>query len=128
MPVNDGLLTSNMKSPTQCILWENPELVAGPKEDRFDLIDTYVDDSRLIRRLLKCTECGQLYFYEFHEEVDWDAGEDPQYRTYIPVENDSEIEALKKASQFELLQYFPRLQRDFPKGAPAPKPPQWIGK
>jgi len=117
-----------MKSPTQCILWENPELVAGSKEDRFEPMDTYVDDSHLIRRLLKCRECGQLYFYEFYEEIDWDAGEDPQYRTYIPVENDAEIEALKKASASELSKYFPRLQRDFPKGAKVPKAAQWIGK
>jgi hypothetical protein len=71
------------------------------------------------RHLLRCRECGQLYFYEFFEWIDWEGGNDPQYTTYIPVESDTEIEALKKASSFELLKYFLRLQRDWPMEAPA---------
>ena|ERR1043165_1052554 len=116
-----------MKSPTQCVLWENPALVAGPQEGRFKRLATYVDDDHLTRCLLRCRECGQLYFYEFSEEIDWGGGDDPQYRTYIPVETETEIEALKKASRFDLLNYFPRLQRDWPKDAQAPTV-RWVGK
>jgi hypothetical protein len=115
-----------MKNPTQCILWENPGLVADPKDTRFERIRTYVNDSHLMRELLKCRECGQLYFYEFYEEIDWDEGEDPQYRTYIPVESDMEIEVLKRTSPSELVSYFPRLQSDFPKEGR--KAPRWVGK
>ena len=114
-----------MKSPTQCVLWENP--APGARFEGFERLDTYVDDDHLSRHLLRCRECGQLYFYEFYEWIDWEGGNDPQYRTYIPVESDTEIEALKKASPFELLKYFPRLQRDWPKEAPAPTV-RWIGK
>jgi hypothetical protein len=116
-----------MKNPTQCVLWEAPDLVdAGPKEARFEVLDTYVDDSHLMRQLLRCRECGQLYFFEFYEEIDWEDGDDPQYRTYIPVENDIEIGILKKTSPIELLKYFPRLQSDFPKEGKAAA--QWVGK
>ncbi|MBN2326835.1 MAG: hypothetical protein JXR73_06750 [Candidatus Omnitrophica bacterium] len=116
-----------MKNPTQCVLWENPELVRGPSQDFFELMETYVDDSHLSRRLLKCRECGQLYFFEFYEEIDWVDGDDPQYSTYIPVETGEEVQALKNSSQFGLLQFFPRLQIDFPKEAKKPKI-WWNGK
>jgi hypothetical protein len=122
-----GGWVTKMKTPTQCALWENPRLIGRSPEQFFKRIDTYVDESHLMRSLLSCRECGQLYFYEFYEEIDWKDGDDPQYQTYIPVETDVEIEALKNASTVELLQFSPRLQRDFPKGAEQPDT-RWIGK
>jgi hypothetical protein len=80
-----------------------------------------------MRQLLRCRECDQLYFFEFYEEIDWEEGNDPQYSTYIAVEDDAEIQTLKKASSFELLQYFPRLQWDFPKDAQTPTA-RWVRK
>jgi hypothetical protein len=118
---------TKMKYPTQCALWENPILVDCPQEQFFKRIDTYVDNSHLMRQLLKCHECGQLYFFEFYEEIDWEDGNDPQYKTYIPVETEAEIETLKNASTFELLHFFPRLQRDFPKDAQEPTT-RWVTK
>ena len=109
-----------MKAPTQCVLWKKPKLAQRPKEEGFELVEFYVDESHWRRYLLKCRECGQLYFYEFYETIDWEDGDDPQYWTYIPVEMDAEIETLKKTSPFELLQFSPRLRSDFPKGAKAP--------
>jgi hypothetical protein len=114
-----------MKKPTQCVLWEQPELVGS--QDRFERIHTYVDESHLFRDLLKCRECGQLYFFEFYEEIDWENGNDPQYKTYIPVETEDEINTLKNASTHELLQFFPRLQTDFPANAQKPTS-HWVGK
>jgi hypothetical protein len=61
-----------MKKPTQGVLWEHPELVLEPLKDRFERIDTYVDESHLMRFLLKCRECGQLYFFELYEEINWE--------------------------------------------------------
>jgi hypothetical protein len=116
-----------MKNPIQCELWEKPELASGPMKDRFELLETFEDESHLWRYLLKCRECGQLYFYEFYEEIDWVDGEDPQYVTYIPVETEAEIEVLKKCTPIELCGYFPRLQRDFAKGAKEPTV-RWVGK
>jgi hypothetical protein len=109
-----------MKVPTQCALWTNPELTSGPLKERFDLIDTFVEESHHWRYLLKCRECGQRYFSEFHEEIDWEGGNDPQYSTWIPVDSDSEIETLKRTSPSELLQFAPRLQNDWPKDATSP--------
>jgi hypothetical protein len=116
-----------MKKPTQCVLWEYPELVLEPLKDRFERIDTYVDESHLMRSLLKCRECGQLYFFEFYEEINWEGGNDLQYSTYIPVETEDEIKTLKTASPFKLLDFSPRLQRDFPKDAKKPRV-RWVGK
>ena len=116
-----------MKEPTQCAFWENPTLIVGAQKDCFKRIETYVDDDHLMRHLLKCRECGQLYFFEFYEEVDGENGNDPQYKTYIPVETDAEIAVLKNASSFELLQFFPRLQRDLPKDGQKATA-RWVGK
>ena len=86
-----------------------------------------IDESHLHRSLLKCRECGQLYFSEFYEMVDWDDGDDAQYTAYVPVETPAEIDALKRAGVMEILFYTPRLQRDFPKGAKAARV-CWISK
>jgi len=109
-----------MKEPTDCILWNEPEKITSETFDGFDVVEKYVDTSHWERSLLKCRGCGQLYFHEFYEEVDWEDGEDPQYWTYIPVESDEEIALLKKTTYLELLQCFPRLQKDFPKSAEKP--------
>jgi hypothetical protein len=106
-----------MKAPTQCILWKHPEVVKEPRSDRFECLETYEDDSHWSRCLLKCRECGQRYFYEFYEQIDWVDGDDPQYVTYIPVESAEDIEALKQTSELGLLRFGPRLQKDWPKGA-----------
>jgi hypothetical protein len=98
-----------MKEPTQCALWTKPELVNGPVRERFDLIDTFVDESHHWRYLLRCRECGQRYFFEFHEEIDWSGGDDPQYSTYIPVDSEADIETLKRTSPHDLLRFAPRL-------------------
>jgi hypothetical protein len=113
-----------MRNPTQCVLWENPVLADRPKSQTFKRIVMYVDDSHLMRELLECRECGQLYFFEFYEEIDWENGNDPQYSTYIPVETEAEVETLKSASTFGLLKFFPRLQHDSGKDATT----RWIGK
>jgi len=57
---------------------------------------------------------------EFYEEIDWSGRNDPQYSTYIPVDSDSEIETLKRTSPSGLLQFGPRLQKDWPRDAERP--------
>lgn len=115
-----------VRAPVQCTLWSVPELI-GQAKDRFEAVETFVDESHLRRALLKCRECGQFYFSEFFEIPDWDDGDDAQYTTYVPVQTAEEIEALKNADVMEILLYTPRLQRDFPKGAKAARI-LWIGK
>src|SRR5579864_9389236 len=97
--------------PTQCALWTKPELLAETKG--FDTVETLTDESHLERSVLKCRECGQLYFFEFYEIVDWKDGNDRIYWTFIPVDTPERIAALKDASVFDLMRYTPRLLRDF---------------
>lgn len=106
---------------------KKPELAQDFMLNGFELIETYEDESHFWRYLLKCRECGQLYFFEFYEVIDWIDGKDPQYTTYIPVETSEDIEKLKESSLFGLLDFFPRLQIDFLKEAKEPKV-WWNGK
>jgi hypothetical protein len=114
--------------PTQCVIWADPKLVRSiPMKELFQLIDTYAHESHLWRYLLKCRECGQLYFFEFYEWVDWDNGNDPQYTKYIPVPTVEDAQMVNKASQAELLLFSPSLNIDFPKDADA-STIYWAGK
>jgi hypothetical protein len=102
-----------LRHPTQCVLWEQPERLKGRSFKEFlEEIECYEDTSHLVRSLHKCRECGQLYFYEWYEWVDWDDGNDRSYTTLIPVQTPAEIEALKQASPITLIAYVPRLQWD----------------
>lgn len=116
-----------LKIPTQCELWEKPELVDGPLKERFERLETYAHDSHLIRYLLKCRECGQLYFFEFYEWIDWEDGNDPQYTTYIPVDSQEQGNRLSGEDVVGLLTYFPRLRIGFPKDA-TKSSLGWVGK
>jgi hypothetical protein len=104
------LVFTELRAPTQCALWEKPELVN--LADRFDTVEELIDKSHLSRSVLRCRECGQLYFYEFYEIVDWEDGNDRMYWTFIPVDAPEQIAALKEASVFDLMRYTPRLLRD----------------
>src|SRR5580704_11891245 len=81
-------------------------------KERFELVETYADESHLRRYLLKCRECAQLYFFEFYEWIDWEHGNDPQYSKYIPVTTVDDAQMLRKASQAELLLFSPSLNID----------------
>lgn len=110
-----------MKGPANCFLWNNPEAARDwMLNDGFERLETYFDYSNHWRYLLRCRECGQLYFYEFYEFMDLEGGEDPQYQTYIPVETAAEIESLTKTDRLDLMCVWPRLNSDFPKGAKEP--------
>jgi hypothetical protein len=100
-----------LREPTQCALWEHPELAAGKFSQIFEQVEEYVDDNHLSRSLWKCQECGQLYFYEWYEWVDWNDGNDKIYATLIPV-NMPEVAALKQTTTFTLMLYYPRLHLD----------------
>jgi hypothetical protein len=103
--------------PRQCIFWRDEERVRGPVDPRFELVAQYADESHFQRYLLKCRECGQLYFFEFQEEIDWSHGKDPQFTTYIPVSSIEQATALADITPEALLEVSPRLCIDFPKDA-----------
>lgn len=115
-----------MKEPIQCHLWNNPSS-DSLDYNNFELIKTYEEDGHFSRRLVKCKECGQLYFKEFYEWIDYENGNDPQYTTLIPVETDEDIERLRKTNVFGLLQFRPCLRSDFPSTTDVPKV-YWLEK
>lgn len=107
--MKDKEIFLTMKIPKQCHLWVNPNLDGF----KFERVETYTESSHFDRGLLKCPECGQLYYWEFYEEIDWDEGNDKMYSTYIPIDYDKTlIEELNKKSSLELLTITPRLQWD----------------
>jgi hypothetical protein len=115
-------------TPIKCSLWQKKNLVPEDLEqDHFEILKEYTNDSHLGRLLIKCKECGQLYFYEFYEVVDFDKGNDSQYVTYIPIISIENADQMAKMTPFELLLFSPRLQRDIPIKADSPEI-HWIGK
>jgi len=86
-------------------------------------MEVYLDDDHEKRKLLKCEQCQQLYYYEFYEMIDWVNGNDPQYRTWVPVATKEDADALALCPPHELLAYYPRLQNDWP--ANAERPHSW---
>lgn len=116
-----------MPKPMRCHLWKREGLTANDLRDAFEILETFESSSHLKRHLLRCKDCGQLYFYEFYEEIDWERGHDPQYQTYIPVETKDQIEALKATDNYTLLRYTPRLQKDWPSDAERPQV-EWVGR
>ena len=106
-----------MKNKLKCHLLSKTPLEDEilPLKPHFKLIKILVQESHLFRYILECRQCGQLYFYEFYEQIDWEKGNDPQYTTYIPIENIKTGEELNKKSPMELLMVSPRLQNDFNK-------------
>lgn len=112
---------TDFPAPIRCVLWELPDRVAGKLSNVLDEVETYEDSSHLTRSLYKCRECGQLYFHEWYEWVDWKGGNDKMYTTLIPVQTQEQINALKATNNFTLMSYFPRLQLDGGKA-------KWMGK
>jgi hypothetical protein len=110
-----------LRHPTQCVLWTHPERLTAKFGEVLEHIESYEDSSHLTRSLYKCRECGQLYFHEWYEWVDWENGNDKQYSTLVPVQTPEEIVALKQTDIVTLMTYFPRLHLDGGK-------PAWNGK
>jgi hypothetical protein len=79
-----------------------------------------MDDSHHMRRLMKCRECGQLYFHEFLEFLDYEKIEDPQYRTYIPVTSPEDAAFLSALPQWDLIGCAPAIHGNWPKGQERP--------
>ena len=93
--------THKFPEPTQCVLWSAPDSVRGNFEDHFELVKTYDDDNHLIRRLLKCRECGQQYFYEMFEEIDWDTVQRESGYTQAVSEHTTVTGMLRRVGRFD---------------------------
>ncbi len=94
---------------TDCHLWQTAT-VSEHELLKLEDVETFLDDSHLMRRLKRCNDCGQLYFYQFREEIDWIAGEDPQYRILIPVTSREEAVKLADENKLSVSFHRPRLE------------------
>ena len=107
-----------MPSAETCKLWNDPEIIR--LKGALQLVETYEDSSHSARWLLACPECGQLYFGEFHEEIDWNGGPDAMYNTYFPIRDAAHLATLKSTgNHFDLMHFVPTLQWDDPGNKPA---------
>ncbi len=112
----------HLPEPTQCLLWTEPERL---RELRFETVTVFDEDDHARRTLVKCPECGQLYFHEMMEETDSEHGRDPIYRSFIPVPTGEHAAALSLASHLSLLRVRPALHYDWPKGQKEPSIAWW---
>jgi len=110
--------------PTECVLWKTQELSIELVRGCFQLVTTFEEESHLTRRVLRCKECGHLYFYEFYEEIDWSEGKDAQFVTWIPIDDIESANELGKLSPYEILS-FRSIRYDYPMGADQAMGPQW---
>ena len=44
-----------------------------------------IDESHFIVRIVSCPQCDQRYVMVFTELIDWKDGDDPQYRSVLPL-------------------------------------------
>jgi len=114
------------RKPTQCHLWQKEDISKDEIFDSLEEIKTYTKDSHFSRRLMKCKDCGQLYLREFYEEIDWVDGEDPQYWTHVPVNDEDDAKLVNGANRFEIQIFSPRLNYDWPKEGP--QKVYWVGR
>jgi hypothetical protein len=110
-----------MSIPTQCHLWQAGELTSNDLHEALALVEEFMDEPHRGRYLRQCKRCGQLYFHEFSESIDWVDGEDPQYQIYLPVDSREEVDLLLTSDEFRSHSFSPRLMSDFPKEARTPR-------
>ena len=98
------------------VYWKHPELVFGRDEFwcRFQLLERIVDSGRFATHLVKCSGCGHLNFYVFHEENYVFDPNEPIDLLLIPVASDEDTRTLRQAkTRPGLLQLaMPRLHHD----------------
>ena len=102
-----------LTAPEQCHLWSKEQFTPEDLKDNFETVEFISEDIHDIRKVLNCKHCKHLYFYEFHDEIDWVNGHDPLYTTYIPVKTEEEIQKLKETDYFSILKFYPRIVCDW---------------
>lgn len=93
-----------ISKPDTCHLWIS-ELTKDLLLKSLGHLKNYRNDYHNSRDLKKCNTCGQLYFSEFHEEIDFRSGDDQEYYTFIPVNDTETAEKLNKLSRLELTSF-----------------------
>jgi hypothetical protein len=90
----------------------------------FTIHKRLVDQSHFMINIRCCCQCKQNFICIFTETIDWVDGEDPQYRTIMPitVEEASHLAHAGITLERTLAVFAPNrvsLSHDFPKGASA---------
>jgi hypothetical protein len=57
----------------------------------FEFVHRLIDESHYIVSIKRCPHCTQAYLSVFTETIDWIGGEDPQYRTLLPITADETL-------------------------------------
>jgi hypothetical protein len=107
-------MSTPFPKPEQCALWRSPEVVRDSHEI-FEAVVTYQDESDHRRVLLKCRECGHLYFYEMYEPCHW-GDDDPVYRTYIPVASAEQATEVAALSVWDVARCAPAIHENWSRG------------
>ena len=84
------------KSQELCHLLQNDKIKRDILYDSLERIEDLLDESHLHYSVEKCKTCGQLFFFEFLEFVDWANGDDPQYLTWVPIKTMEEGRKIAK--------------------------------
>jgi len=108
------LVEIEMDQEIPCLLLNRPEA--------FNTLN--MDMAESLATLLRCDECGQLYFHEFYGETDWKEGKGAQYITWIPIDDAESGDELNRMSLLALLVYS-SIRYDYPMGANEPTGPYW---
>ena len=73
--------------------WPTDAPAAWEARGRLTRLKELIDESHFIVAILLCQRCDQRYVSIFTELIDWEAGEDPQYWTLMPI-TETEAEGL----------------------------------
>lgn len=120
--------TSDIRTPlpVQCALWKSDRLSPQMLYDLLEFVEplTDDDDDHLRRSLKRCKECGQLYFHEFYEAVDYAESKDGIYQTWIPVADAESARRLARQPVFAILRY-PSMRTNSWLGSDESAGPHW---
>ena len=113
----------NIKQAFGCeACWPESAEVAWERTRQLKISNYLIDESHFIVSLRKCPDCGQSFVSVLTETVGWSDGEDPQYRTVMPLTEQevTELEAATPDVEDMLQALAPErrsLKSDFPNGA-----------
>lgn len=116
----------HIAKPIQCHLAYEKPLTRDGLENSLESVKIYVEEAHLIKKLLKCKNCGQFYYYEFYEEIDWINNNNTKYYKYIPV---SDLESADKLSELTMIEldYCLSICIDVSSNEKEPIGPYWKG-
>ncbi len=85
-------------------------------------ISRLVDESHFMVRILACAHCGQRCVSVFTETIDWSGGDDAQYWSLLPLNEDEAAQLIEQGERVDIraIESLGRdrryLQVDFPTG------------